>query len=326
MHFETDPQRWSTGYDFPAVSDGRVTLEQFETGVPKNVVGLVMNTRRPAFSDPRVREALTYLFDFEWINRTLYSGLYRRTGSYFQGSELSALGRPASDQERALLAPFPGAVTEAVMEGTYAPPVSDGSGRDRDNFRKGLELLAAAGYERQGDRLVHKETGQPLAFEILTKSRDEERLALAFQRSLALIGVDAAIRQVDSSQYEERIKSFDFDMIQFTYASSLSPGNEQINRWSSAAAKSEGSFNFAGADKPAIDAMIQAMLHAESREDFVAAVRALDRVLISGFYLVPLFHAPEQWVARWSHLKIPEARGSLYGAEPTTWWSEDAES
>ena len=318
---ESDPDRWASGYDFPAVESGDVALDTFASEVPKAMIGFVFNTRRPVFSDPKVREALTYALDFEWLNRALYHGLYERTGSFFQGSELSALGLPASDAERALLAAFPDAVRPDVMDGSYRPPVSDGTGQDRGNLRKALQLLTEAGYERRGDQLVHKDTGAPLEFEIMVRSREEERLALSFQRGLALIGVRANVRQVDPAQYELRLKSFDFDMVRFVYPSSLSPGNEQINRWSSTAAENEGSFNYSGANDPAIDAMIAALLAAESREDFVTAVRALDRVLISGHYLVPLFHAPADWWARWTRLKHPE-QPSLYGAEPTTWWSE----
>jgi peptide/nickel transport system substrate-binding protein len=206
------------------------------------------------------------------------------------------------------------------MEGTWQPPESDGTGRDRESLREGLRLLAEAGYERREGRLVHTETGMPLAFEMLVQTREQERLALAFQRTLGLAGIQVSVRQVDSAQYEERRKTFDFDVVQFVYPASLSPGSEQYFRWSSAAAEAQGSFNLAGANDPAIDAMIGAMLEAETREEFVAAVRALDRVLISGFYVMPLFHASGQWIARWTRIQPPE-KASLYGAEPTTWWA-----
>lgn len=317
---ESDPTRWASQYDFPAVQDGRVVQDKIATQVPKAMIGFVYNTRRPVFADPRVREALTYALDFEWLNRALFYGLYQRTGSYFQGSELSALGIPASDAEKALLAPFPDAVRPAVMDGAYAPPVSDGSGFDRDNLRKAVELLTQAGYARRGNALVHSGTGQPLTFEILARDLAEENLALTLQRTLARIGINPTVRRVEPLQYELRIKSFDFDMIRFTYPSSLSPGNEQINRWSSEAADNQGSFNFSGAKNPAVDAMIAALLAAETREEFVTAVRALDRVLISGFYMLPLFHSPEEWWARWTRIQRPEAL-ALTGPEPTTWWA-----
>ncbi|WP_409976937.1 extracellular solute-binding protein [Afifella sp. JA880] len=323
-HREKDPSRWQTGYRFPAVEQGLVKLEKFDTGIPKGMNGFFMNTRKPVFADKRVRQALGYFLDFKWLNENLFLGAYDRTASYFEGSELSAIGRPASEEEKKLLAPYPDAVLPSVMDGSYRPPEGDGSGRDRDNFRKGLALLKEAGWVRQGGKIVNEKTGEPFAFEILVMTREDERLALAYQNALALVGISANVRQVDASQYWERLKSFDFDMIRYNLAfASLSPGSEQSFRWSSAAAESPGSFNFSGASDPAIDAMIQSLLSVRDRETFVAAVRALDRVLISGFYVVPLFHAPAEWVAYWNRLSHP-SHGSLYGPEPTTWWSAEA--
>ena len=319
---ESDPTRWATQYNFAAVDDGRIALEEFATEVPKPMTGFVFNTQRPLFADPKVREALTYCIDFEWLNRSLYHGLYQRTGSYFQGSELSAFGVPAGEDERALLAPFPDAVLPGVMDGTYAPPVSDGSGTDRNSLRTAFQMLADAGYERRGTALVNARTNAPLAFEVLVRDAEEENLALAMQRTCALLGVNVSVRRVEALQYEARIKDFDYDMIRFTYPSSLSPGNEQNNRWSSATVGNPGAFNFSGVNNLAVDAMIEALLAAESREDFVATVRAFDRVLTSGFYVIPLFHAPGDWWAVWTRVKHPETL-SLYGAEPTTWWIEE---
>ena len=298
-----------------------MVLESAVTQVPKAMNGFVFNTERPIFADVRVREALTYCIDFEWLNRSLYHGLYRRTGSYFEGSELSALGRPADEAERALLAPFPNAVRPDVMDGTWRPPVTDGSGTDRKALRTAFELLTEAGYKRNGNALVKADTGEPLAFEILVKTPEDEKLALALQRTCALLGAKVGVRRVEPLQYEVRIKDFDYDMIRFIYPSSLSPGNEQNNRWSSAAAHKPAAFNFSGARDPAIDAMIAALLAARARDDFVPAVRALDRVLISGFYMIPLFYPPEDWWARWTRVEHP-ATTSLYGAEPTTWWAK----
>jgi peptide/nickel transport system substrate-binding protein len=317
---DTNPTRWTTGYGFPAVNEGKVVKAEIPTGVPDGMNGFVFNMRRPLFADIRVREALTYFLDFEWINRNLYGGSYARTGSYFEGSELSALGRPASEAERALLAPFPDAVRKDIMEGSYAPPVSDGSGHDRANLRKGLDLLMQAGYEQRDGKLVNAAAGQPFTFEFLAIDKEEERLALALQRSLALAGIDMAVRSVDSAQYGERVlNNRDFDMMHWVYGASLSPGNEQVGRWSKVG-DDFGRLNFAGVSDPAVDAMIEAMLAARSQEDFVTAVRALDRVLMSGFYVIPLFHAPTQWIAYWTHLKMPE-QTSLYGAVPATWWA-----
>jgi peptide/nickel transport system substrate-binding protein len=319
---EADPTRWATQYDFPAVAEGRIVKDSFKSKVPKPMTGFVFNTEKPVFADRRVREALTYCIDFEWLNRSLYHGLYKRAASYFQDSELSALGIPASDAEKALLAKFPSAVTPAVMDGTYAPPVTDGSGTDRAALRRAFELLKAAGYERKSDTLINSATGQPLAFEVLVRVAEDENLALAMQRTCALLGVKIDVRRVESGEFEARIKDFDYDMIRFVYGSSLSPGNEQYNRWSSSSVHNPGAFNFAAVHDAAVDAMIDALLAATAQDDFVTAVRALDRVLMAGDYLIPLFYAPEDWWALQSRIKHP-AEGSLYGPEPTTWWVEE---
>ena len=318
---EADPGRWETGYDFPAARDGRVVKEEFAYGLPKITRALVFNTRRAMFADERVREAISMLFDFEWINRSFFFGRYSRTASFFEDSELSARGRPAGAAERALLAPFPGAVRDDVLAGTWSPPVSDGSGRDRDTLRRALALLREAGYELSGTLLRRRDTHEPLAFEILVADKDQERLAIAFSQNLRRAGVELRIRTADAVQYEQRRINFDFDMIQSRWDQSLSPGNEQALYWSSAAADAPGSRNYMGTRSAAADAMISALLNARERGAFVAAVRALDRVLMSGIYVIPLYHLPTQWVARWSAVGHPRAT-SLSGYLPETWWRE----
>jgi peptide/nickel transport system substrate-binding protein len=208
-----------------------------------------------------------------------------------------------------------------VLDGTWSPPVSDGSGRDRVTLKRALDLFAAAGYELRGTALVERKSGRPLTFEILVTARDEERLALLFSQSLKRAGIAARVRLVDAVQYEGRRLTYDFDMIQNRWDQSLSPGNEQAFYWGSAAADQPGTRNYMGVKSPAVDAMIAALLKAEDRGDFVAAVRALDRVLISGFYVIPLFYLPAQWVARWTTVGRP-ATTSLYGYLPETWWRE----
>ncbi|MFL6796850.1 MAG: extracellular solute-binding protein [Xanthobacteraceae bacterium] len=324
MRGESDPGRWQTIYDFPAVRDGRVVKEAFVTALPKASSYFVFNTRRAVFADIRVREAISLLFDFEWMNRSYFFNLYRRTGSFFEGSELSAHGRPADARERALLAPFAEAVRPDVLEGTWSPPVSDGSGRDRNLLKRALELLRAAGYELRGTELVDRRNGRRLSFEIMLSNRDDERIASLFAQSLRRAGVAMQIRPVDAVQYETRRIAFDFDMIINRWDESLSPGNEQAFYWSSAAADQNGSRNYMGAKSAGVDAMIDALLNATSRDDVVTAVRALDRVLISGQYVVPLFHLPEQWMARWTRIQRP-ARSSLSGPVPETWWEERQE-
>jgi peptide/nickel transport system substrate-binding protein len=318
---EHDPGRWQTGYDFAAVRDGRVLKEALPTGVPKASSYYVFNTRRPIFSDIRVREAISLLFDFEWINHAYFFDLYRRSASFFDDSELSSHGRAADQREKALLAPFPDTVRADVLDGTWSPPVTDGSGRDRATLKRALNLFAAAGYELRGTELVERKSGRQLAFEILVTARDEERLALLFSQSLKRAGIAARVRMVDAVQYEGRRLAYDFDMIENRWDQSLSPGNEQAFYWGSAAADQPGTRNYMGVKSAAVDTMIAALLNAEDRSDFVAAVRALDRVLISGFYVIPLFYPPAQWIARWTTVGRP-ATTSLYGYLPETWWRE----
>ena len=326
---ETDPTRWLTGYDIPAVRDGRIVKLAVPSGLPKGMEGIAFNTRRVPFGEIRVREALADMFDFEWLDTNLFGGLYTRTNSFFADSELSAAGHPADARERALLAPFPGAVTPEIMAGTWAPSKTDGSGRDRRTAEAALALLKAAGYHLQGPTLVDK-AGAPLAFEIMTVNRSQERLALIYADSLRRIGVDLRVRLVDEVQYQRRRQNFDFDLMFGTWTASPSPGMEQRSRWGSAGADQPASFNLAGARSPALDAMINAMLAARTHDDFVAAVRAYDRILLSGSYIVPLYHTAEQWIAYWSRIEHP-ARFPLFGVADTnsrsgnttpseTWW------
>lgn len=316
---EQDATRWQTGYDVPAVRSGRIVKEGFPTGLPKGFSGFVFNTRRPVFADIRVREAIAMLFDFEWVNKNFFFGLYQRSASYFEGSELSSVGRAADARERALLAPFKDAVRADVMAGKWLPAMSDGSGRDRDNLKKALALFAAAGFELDGTELRERSSGQSLSFEILVTNKEHERLALAFTRDLKRAGVAVQVRVVDAVQYDRRRLTYDYDMIQYRWDQSLSPGNEQHFYWSSSAAGVDGTRNYMGARNPAIDAMIAALLRARGRDEFISAVRALDRALISGFYVVPLFHLPEQWIARWAAIEHP-AVTPLFGYLPEAWW------
>jgi peptide/nickel transport system substrate-binding protein len=318
---EDDTNRWRSEYDFPAARDGRIIKAAIPSTLPKGVSGFAFNTRRTQFADPRVREALASMFDFEWINANLFGGAYKRSEGFFDDSELSSIGRPASERERTLLAPYPGAVRDDVMEGRWRAPVSDGTGRDREIAKSALNRLIAAGYSLRDGRLVD-DKGEPLAFEILVRNRDEERLALAYARNLARVGVVANVRLVDEVQFQRRRTRFDFDMMIGSWVASPSPGNEQRGRWSSAAADAEGAYNIAGVRSPAIDAMIAAILAAKSNQDFVAAVRALDRLLISGSYIVPLYYSPEQWIAYSAKLGRPD-KTPLFGVELSAWWRRE---
>jgi peptide/nickel transport system substrate-binding protein len=316
---EDDAGRWAEGYDFPAMRDGRVVRGELPTGWPAGMTALVFNTRRPMFADQRVRRALLAMFDFEWTNRNLFHGHYTRTQSFFARSELSSHGRPADSRERALLQPWSGTLAPGMLDGTFAMPVSDANGRNRANLRAAVGLLREAGYVQQDGRMVHAGTRQPLAFEMMAARRSEERLFQSYARSLEAVGITVRIRLVDSAQRWARLKSFDFDMMQWTWGSSLSPGNEQRNRWSSTSAEAPNALNFAGVREPAVDALIEALVAARERADFVSAVRALDRLLLSGDYVIPLYHAKGLWTAWRSDLKRP-ARAPLSGLALDTWW------
>jgi peptide/nickel transport system substrate-binding protein len=321
IRIETDPTRWVSAYDFPAARDGRVLKEGVRDGLPKGRLGLVFNTRRPLFADIRVRQALMTLFDFEWINTNLFFGQYTRTASYFDGSVLSSHGAPASERERVLLAPFPDAVTPDILDGTWSPPATDGSGRDREILKRAFALLEAAGYALDGNQLRNRATGAPFRFEIMVTTRDQERLALQYAQNVKRAGITVDVRSVDATQYEQRRLTYDFDMIQNRWDESLSPGNEQAFYWGSAAADQDGTRNYMGVKSAAVDAMIAALLRARSRPEFVDAVRALDRVLLSGIYVIPLYHSAEQWIARWTTMRHPE-RTALSGFLPETWWAQ----
>ncbi|THD62694.1 MAG: ABC transporter substrate-binding protein [Bradyrhizobium sp.] len=316
---ETEPLRWHDGYDFPAARNGGVIRDTIKTGMPQPSEFLVFNTRRPVFSDIRVRQALLQLYDFEWINRNYFFGLYAHSAGFFAGSELSAYGRAPDQRERELLKPFASHMPADILDGSYRLPVSDGSGRDRTTLRSALNLLSQAGYELDGTVLRQRSTKMPLTFEILVTSRDQERIALAFTRDLKRAGIDASVRAVDAVQFEQRRLGFDFDMIWNRWDQSLSPGNEQAFYWGSAAADNPGTRNYMGARDPAIDAMIAAMLEAREHPDFVSAVRALDRTLIAGFYVIPVLNIQEQWIARWNRIERPSVT-ALSGYLPETWW------
>ena len=321
VRVEGDAARWQGAYDFPAVADGRVVRHVFDKQTPSGMYGMVFNTRRPVFADERVRRALILLFDFEWVNKNLLYGLYQRTNSYFDSSVLSSHGRAADARERELLAPFGDAVEDGILESGYTAPQSDGSGRNRKHRREALALLESAGYRVQ-DGIVANETGEPLAFEILIARVDEERLALQYVEQLSRAGIEARVRFVDSSQYQQRLQDFDYDMIFNFWYASLSLGNEQALYWGSEVADDPGSRNYMGAREAGVDAMIAAILEARDWESYVSAARALDRVLLSGRYVIPLFHVPGQWVAAWSRVRWPEAT-SLYGYREDSWWIEE---
>ena len=321
FRIEHEPLRWHDGYDFPAARSGEVIRDTFKPGVPQPSEFLVFNTRRPIFADIRVRQALTLLFDFELVNRNYFFGLYSRVAGYFASSTMSAYGRPADARERELLKPFAAQIPPDILDGSYRLPVTDGSGRDRTTLRAALKLLSEAGYDLDDTVLRNRATRTPFTFEIMVTTRDQERIALAFQRDLRRAGIEPTVRSVDPVQFDQRRLAYEFDMIQNRWDQSLSPGNEQYFYWGSAAADNPGTRNYMGARDPAVDAMIAALLEAREHTDFVPAVLALDRALIAGFYTIPLFNVSEQWIARWNRIERPKAT-SLSGYLPETWWSK----
>lgn len=317
---ENDPGRWRTGYDIPAVREGRITTQEVPNRLPKGMNALVFNSRRAIFQSLKVREALSMMFDFGWVNRNLYSDAYRPTRSYFEGSDLSSIGQQPSAFERELLKPFASSLRTEILEGTWQPFMPDGTGRDRDQAKAALALLLEAGFALTEGELINQKTRAPFIFEIMVTSRGQERLALNYASSLTRLGIIAQVRMVDDVQFWRRLSTFDYDMVPYNWTGSPSPGGEQWNRWGLQSADRQGSLNYAGARSEAIDACIRAMLAANEREDFVSAVRALDRVLLSGFYTIPLFHASGQWLALSAHIRKPLST-PLFGVNIETLWS-----
>ncbi len=319
MRRETDPGRWATGYGSPALKAGRIVLDEIANGRPAGMYGLVFNTRRAIFSDRRVRAALAAALDFDWMNRTLYRGAYARTSSYFEGSELAA-DAPPTAAETALLEPFRAALPPEVFTKAYVAPGAKG----RQGLRDALNGLKAAGWRFDGKTMVTGDA-RPVAFEILLVNPRDERLALEYRRRLGRLGISVSVRTVDTAQYQSRLNTYDFDMIVYLWDPSLSPGNEQAFYWGSKAALEEGTRNYPGIQDPAIDAMIKRLVDARERQDLVDATRALDRVLLWGHYVVPLFHLEKDRLAYWDRFGKPKTV-PLYGYQLDAWWEDAAKA
>lgn len=312
---------WATGYDFPARKDGRVKLEEVKHSRPTGMQAFEFNIRRPQFRDPVLREAMAYAFDFEWSNKNLFYGQYARTRSYFSNSELAAT-MPPSKAELALLEPWRGKIPDEVFTKVYTPPSSDGSGNIRANLRTGLRLLKKAGYRIEKNRLFPPGSDTPVEFEILLVSPAFERIVTPFAHNLKRLGITARVRTIDQSQYINRLRSFDFDMIVGGAGQSESPGNEQRDFWSSAAADRQGSRNTIGIKNPAVDALIEKIVDAPDRESLVAATRALDRVLLWNHYVIPQWHVRIDRIAYWNKFGIP--KHPKYGVDTMSWWIDPA--
>jgi microcin C transport system substrate-binding protein len=317
LRAEDSSKRWATGYDSPALREGRIRKEEIPNQIPTGMQGFVYNTRREVFRDARVRQALAHAFDFEWTNTHLFHGAYTRTASYFSNSELAARGVPG-EAERAVLAPFRDRIPAAVLTEAYRPPSTEPGGL-RPNLVRALRLLEEAGWVVRDMRLVDTRTGRPLTFEILLDDPTWERITLPFVQNLRRLGVSARIRTVDAAQYEYRLKHFDFDMTVGLFPQSLSPGNEQADYWSQEAARTPGSRNLAGISDPVVDALIASLIAAPDRAALVARTRALDRVLLWGHYVVPHWHITAFRVAYWDRFGRP-ATAPKYELGFDTWW------
>jgi peptide/nickel transport system substrate-binding protein len=320
IRIEADPGRWSTGYNFPAVNEGKVILETVSQKTPAPATGFAFNTRRQIFQDVRVRRALAEVFDFEWANANLFFNLYRRTQGYYAGSDLSYLHHPADPRELALLGADKDKIPADVLDGSYELPKTDGSGRDRRVLHEAVTLLKEAGWEVKDGRLLNARS-EPFIFTLSFVSKEQEKIALHYQRALRQIGIQMNVRIVDSAQFQRMLDTYDYDMVPVAWYNSLSPGNEQKFYFGSEGRTVEGTRNYPGIADPAVDRMIDALLTAATQEDFVAAVRALDRLLVSGAYIVPLYDSGGQWVARWRHVGHPKEE-PLPGFEGTALWHE----
>ncbi|MFT7569171.1 MAG: microcin C transport system substrate-binding protein [Paracoccaceae bacterium] len=312
---------WATGYNFPARKAGRVKLEEVEHARPTGMQAFVFNIRREQFQDPVLRQAMAYAFDFEWSNKNLFYGQYARTSSYFSNSDLAATALPSKD-ELALLEPWRGKIPDEVFTKVYAPPATDGSGKIRKNLRTALRLLKKAGYKIENNKLISPKTGKAIALEVLLVSPAFERIVAPFAQNLKRLGIVANIRTVDQSQYINRLRSFDYDMIVGGAGQSESPGNEQRDYWSSTAADREGSQNVVGIKNPAIDALIEKIVNARDRQSLVTATRALDRVLLWNHYVIPQWHVRIDRLAYWNRFGI--SKHPKYGADVMSWWVDPA--
>jgi microcin C transport system substrate-binding protein len=309
---------WATGYDVAAVRQGRILLLTLADENPSGAQGFFLNTRRAKLADIRVRKALDYAFDFEWTNKNIFYGLYKRTESFFENSDMKAAGKPSA-AELALLEPFRAQLPPEVFEVPYTAPVSDASGQDRKLLREAARLLSEAGYEVKGGKRVDSK-GEPLTLEFLITDPVSERILLPYAKNLEALGIGASVRRIDPAQYERRVKTFDFDIVTTRYVLRLTPGSEMRNFWGSEAAKTEGSFNLAGIGEPAIDGLIGKAVEAKSREELLTATRALDRVLRAGHYWVPQWYKAVHNIAYWDKFGRPAVKPRYDRGIIDSWW------
>ena len=324
FHEDATSINWAKGYDFPAAQDGRVQRRTVPSNGPVGVQGWWLNTRRDQFKDPRVRQALGYAFDFQWVDKNIMFGLYERTVSYFQNTPMMAEGRPGPD-ELALLEPFRGKVPDAVFGEAVLPPVSDGSGQDRGLLGQAYKLLQAAGCKRDGN-VLKLASGEPLRVEFLDFQGSLERHTQPFIKNLQLLGIDARFRVVDAAQYQSRLNDFDFDVITLNRGGDSTPGEGLRISYGSEAARQPGSQNFTGTADPTVDALIEKALHATTRAELTTICRALDRVLRASYYWVPMWNKPNHWLAYWDQFGWPTRAPQLDPGVLSTWWFDEAKA
>lgn len=324
---EANVAKWQSSYDFPAVTAGDVIKAEIPHGRPSGIEGFVMNTRKPLFADWRVREALILAFNFEFINKTLNAGALPRIPSYFGNSFLAMEpGKPAEGRELELLQPFQAELPPGAIEG-YALPVSEGDQTNRKNIRAAAKLLEEAGWTVRDDGVLKNAKGEPFAFEILLVTGQDEMASAAevYIEALKALGIQARLTKVDDAQYKDRTTNYDFDMTHYIRSLSLSPGNEQLLYWGAGGVTEPGTRNWMGVNSPAVEAMIAAMLKAPDTDEFTAATKALDRVLTSGRYVIPIWYSDLSRLAYSADLKYPEKiplYGDWTGFLPDTWWYE----
>ena len=319
LRAENQSKRWATAYDFPALKEGKVKKILIPHERPTGMQGFVFNTRRNFFSNPKVRLAINYAWDFEWTNKTLMYDAYRRTNSYYSNSELASSGSLPQGEELKILSKFKGMVPEQVFDQIYRAPQTDGSGNNRKNLRIALKLLREAGWGVRDGRLVNSQ-GIPLDFELLIAYPSIERLALPLKQSLKRLGIEMSIRTVDVAQYQQRVDTFDFDMIVWSFGQSLSPGNEQRDFWHSTNADRPGSRNLIGIKEPVIDKLVELVIKAPDRKSLIARTKALDRVLLWNHYVIPHFHLQASRLVFWDIFGRPEKVAKYSSGFPSTWW------
>ena len=316
---ENQAKAWALDYDTPAVRDGLLRKVEFIHKRPTGMQAFVFNTRRPIFRDKRVREALNYAFDFEWTNPALFFNQYTRNDSFFENSELASSGLPKG-RELEILEAFRGRVPDEVFTEVFTVPATDGSGWPRENLLKAKALLEEAGWKVDEDGVLRSiDTGEPFVFEFLLVSPDFQRIVLPMARNMKRLGIDMRVRLVDTSQYINRYRAKDFDMISAGWGQSRSPGNEQRDFWSTAAADASGSRNTVGIKDPVIDELIELVIQAPSREELIYRTRALDRVLLWGFYVIPAWHLQVDRVLYWDKFAYPDVTPDS-GTSTTFWW------